>query len=721
MESRPTPPPLDVKEQSFSGRLHYKILSITLLVAAPMIFGVDYLFYRNLRRDRIIEQSRQMRHIATTATTFMDGDAHERLVRQAVTEQEIRAVCTQLQTIEQVNELNGSVSTIIRAEKGYFTGFHSHEPTRKGSPIQVRPEAAQAFEKGEATNTLLYEDQGGAWISAFAPVRDRTGTVVAVLEVKSHADRLNTIIVDHFKTLFLEVFLTGLFIIGFFSLILRHFVTQPLSRLVEGIRAMSRRDYDYPVSNVEAHDELGYLTKSFVQMRQTLHAYVEELEDFTQRLEDKVEERSAELMNANQELLLANSELYENQRQLRKINEDLRSANIAVMETNRLKSEFVANMSHELRTPLNAIIGYSSLLMRGRYGSLSEKQIKAITRVSENSGNLLELINTFLDFSKIAAGKMGIMVGDLHLDRFIDETVTPLGALAKGRGLELEIIVPEGLPVITTDAARLRQSLTNLISNAVKFTENGSVTVEAKYHPDSDAFTIEVRDTGIGISEEDLPHIFEEFRQVDGSTTRKFGGTGLGLAIVRKNMTIIEGAVEVESRVGQGSTFRLRFPRTIHSSETPVATEKPMFPNPSPRENHIILCVDDEPDSHEILKGMLEGANYTVIGAKNVGEGLELAGILRPQAIVLDLLLPGVGGMVLLDRLRDDSSLCRTPVIVVSQADRRTALSAFDYPMVIGYHPKPVDRAWLLQNLRKLERADGAPVVPDRSGAELAH
>ncbi len=710
MEPPPSPPSLDVKEQTFSGRLHYKILSVTLLVAAPMIFGVDYLFYRNLRRDRIGEQGRQLLHIATTATTFMDGDAHARLAGPGISEAEFRAICNQLKTVEQANELNGSMTTFVKTGTGFNVAFHGQGKLMKGASVKLPPEAELAFEKGEGTSTFLYEEPDGAWISAFAPVRTRDGRVVALLEVKGHANRLNSIIVDHFKTLFLEVGLTGLFILGFFSLVLRHFVTQPLGRLVEGIRAMSRRDYDYPVSNAEAQDELGYLSKSFVQMRKTLHEYVEELEDFTHRLEEKVEERSAELMNANQELLLANSELYENQRQLRKINDDLRSANIAVLETNRLKSEFVANMSHELRTPLNAIIGYSSLLMRGRYGSLSEKQVKAITRVSENSSNLLDLINTFLDFSKIAAGKMGLVIGDVFLDRFISETVLPLEALAKGKGLDLETIIPEGLPVIRTDEARLRQGLTNLVSNAIKFTESGSVAIQAYYHSETDSCSIEIRDTGIGIRAEDLPLVFDEFRQVDGSTTRKFGGTGLGLAIVKKSMTIIEGSVEAESTPGKGSTFRLRFPRSLRTPEEPSTGETPSAALPHGRENHIILCIDDETESLDVLKGILEGANYTVIAARNVPEGLELAGILRPQAIVLDIELPGVGGLTLLDRLREDPDLCHTPVVVVSRADRRTAITAFDYPMVVGYQPKPVDRKWLLQNLRKLEKG-GKPAV----------
>lgn len=694
----------DSREQSFNGRLHYKILSVTLLIAAPMIFGVDYLFYRNLRRDRIVEQGRQLLHIATTATTFMDGEKLSRLSVGSNDEAARQAMLEQLRTIERANELRGTVATIVPTEKGYVFGFNSHSPGRTGNPVQLRPEAALSFQKGEGMSTGIYEDDSGVWISAYAPVRDRGNRVVALLEVTAHAERLNSLIVDHFKTLFLEVALTGLFILGFFSLILRHFVTLPLGRLVEGIRAMSRREYDYPVAAAESHDELGYLARSFVQMRETLQEYVHELEDFNHNLEEKVEDRSADLMNANQELLLANSELYENQRQLRKINEDLRSANIAVLETNRLKSEFVANMSHELRTPLNAVIGYSSLLMRERYGPMNDKQAKAVTRISENSSNLLELINTFLDFSKIAAGKMGLVVGEIALDRFIADIVTPLGALAKGKGLTLETVLPPDLPIVTTDGFRLRQALTNLISNAIKFTEKGGVTIEVSYRQGSDTCAIAVRDTGIGISETDLPHIFDEFRQVDGSTTRKFGGTGLGLAIVQKNVLIIEGTVEVESAPGVGSTFRLIFPREIHRSEALGATEKPGNPSFAKRDNHLILCIDDDPDALEILKGMLEGADYTVIGAKNASEGLELAGILHPQAIILDLLLPGVGGLVFLERLRDDTSLCNTPVIVVSQADRRTALSAFDHPMVIGYHPKPVDRNWLFQNLKKIER-----------------
>ncbi|MFQ3582784.1 MAG: ATP-binding protein [Chloracidobacterium sp.] len=701
-EASPMLPATD--EPMFHGRLHYKILLTTLLCAAPLIFGVDYLFYRNLQRDKIAEQSRQLRHIAATTATLLDitglpieppGETPSGAMPALAT------LTAQLYAVQRVNELDQPIELFYWRE-GHFTPLETTVERRP--PRQLRPEAHQAVQRREALATDVYTDLQGTWISAYAPFRGTSdASVIGVVAIHARADRMNLLIVDHFKMLFLEVTLTGLFIVVFFSLILRYFVTQPLGRLLAGVRAMARREYAYPISTA-ANDELGALARAFVRMRETLQHHVAELESFAQTLEEKVEERSIDLMSANQELLLANSELYENQRQLRKINEDLRRANLAVMETNRLKSEFVANMSHELRTPLNAIIGYTSLLQRGRYGTLTDAQTRALTRISENSANLLELINTFLDFSKIAAGKMEVNVSEVDLVQFLSETIAPLDALARAKGLTLNIEVPPQMPSVSTDPVRLRQAVTNLVSNALKFTERGSVTIALQIEPGAETFTIEVRDTGIGIAEKDLPHIFEEFRQVDGSSTRKYGGTGLGLSIAKKNVMLLDGVIEVESEEGRGSTFRVRLPLRLREHEMMEASEKPAIPlRPSP-DNRIILCIDDEPDLTQQLKNLLDLTNYTVIGARNVTEGLELTAVLRPRVVVLDLILPGASGLAYLERLAEDPNLQGIPVIVVSQADRRMAQAAFEFPMVIGYHPKPLDRTWLLNNLRKIEQ-----------------
>ncbi|OYT73588.1 MAG: hypothetical protein CFK52_01320 [Chloracidobacterium sp. CP2_5A] len=701
MSEKPASAP-GTDEPLFHGRLHYKILLATLLCAAPLIFGVDYLFYRNLRRDKIAEQGRQLQRIAATTATLLDAAElpPEALLKPEAT-LEMRALSARLRAVQRVNELDQPIELFYwREGKPVPAEGLASPPLTRG----LRPEARQAVQRQEVLSTDVYTDRDGAWISAYAPFRLAPDAPVAgVVAVSARADRMNLLIIDHFKILFLEVTLTGLFIIVFFSLILRYFVTQPLGRLLEGVRAMTRRDYAYPIPTT-ANDELGALARAFVQMRETLQHYVAELESFAQTLEEKVEERSIDLMSANQELLLANSELYENQRQLRKINEDLRRANLAVMETNRLKSEFVANMSHELRTPLNAIIGYASLLQRGRYGALTEAQLRALTRIAENSTNLLELINTFLDFSKIAAGKMEVNVSEVDLAQFLSETIAPLDALARAKGLTLRLEAPPRLPPAATDPSRLRQAITNLVSNALKFTEQGSVTVALRLEAGAEMFAIEVRDTGIGIAEKDLPHIFEEFRQVDGSATRKYGGTGLGLAIAKKNILLLDGVIEVESEVGKGSVFRVRLPLRLREHEMMEASEKPIaLPSRSP-DNRIVLCIDDEPDLAQQLKAMLDLTHYTVIGARNVTEGLELTTVLHPRIVVLDLILPGVSGLAYLERLAEDPKLKSIPVIVVSQADRRTAQAAFEFPMVIGYHPKPLDRGWLLNNLRKIER-----------------
>ncbi len=226
----------------------------------------------------------------------------------------------------------------------------------------------------------------------------------------------------------------------------------------------------------------------------------------------------------------------------------------------------MANVSHELRTPLNAILGYAELIAEGVYGQIGDEQKEALDGILESGRNLLALINTILDLAKVESGKIEVNVGDVGVHDVVQAVVTEAAALAKDRPYVPSASCPARV-VIATDGTKLKQILTNLVSNAIKFTEQGSVTVEVK-PTISGGCTIYVRDTGVGIRPEHQSLIFEEFRQVDGSSTRKFQGTGLGLAIAKRFSQLLGGTLEVDSRYGSGSTFILVLPP---DARTPLA------------------------------------------------------------------------------------------------------------------------------------------------------
>ncbi|MFW6079024.1 MAG: sensor histidine kinase, partial [Gemmatimonadota bacterium] len=228
-----------------------------------------------------------------------------------------------------------------------------------------------------------------------------------------------------------------------------------------------------------------------------------------------------------------------------------------------LKSEFLANMSHELRTPINALLGYAAILREGIYGDLTDQQETALAKISIAAQHLLALINDILDLSKIEAGKVVLTIEEVRVERVIDEVCETIEPLVREKSLDFELDIGLPLPIMTTDATKLRQVLLNLLSNAVKFTHRGLVALRAEArHGDAgpDGIRIQVEDTGIGIKPEELETIFDDFRQADQSATREYGGTGLGLSITKKLLAMLGGTISVESEWGEGTCFTVELP-----------------------------------------------------------------------------------------------------------------------------------------------------------------
>jgi signal transduction histidine kinase len=256
-----------------------------------------------------------------------------------------------------------------------------------------------------------------------------------------------------------------------------------------------------------------------------------------------------------------NETLAQQNRELELTRQQIERQNLQLIEAARLKSQFIATMSHELRTPMNAVIGFAQVLLRQRTAELSATQIDMVQRILNNGKNLLSLINDILDLSKIEAGRLELKLEQINLAQLVLTTIAELQPLAEQKRLSLKVNAQLHDPIIVNDRTCLRQVLVNLLSNAIKFTETGSV--EVTINESSMQVALQVKDTGIGITESDRTHIFEEFRQADQTTTRKHSGTGLGLAITKSLVHIMKGTITVESEVGQGSTFRVQLPRYV--------------------------------------------------------------------------------------------------------------------------------------------------------------
>jgi GAF domain-containing protein/CheY-like chemotaxis protein len=372
-------------------------------------------------------------------------------------------------------------------------------------------------------------------------------------------------------------------------------------------------------------------------------------------------------------------------------------------EASRHKSQFLASMSHELRTPLNAIIGLTEMLLEDARALERDDELEPLDRVLRAARHLLALINDILDLSKIEAGRMELHLESFPLRPLIEEVAKTIEPMATKNANRLVIDCPPDLGTMHADQTRFRQALLNLASNANKFTEKGTVIIAAQSQRlhGRDWIVIAVTDTGIGMTEEQMGRLFQEFSQADASTTRKYGGSGLGLAISRHFCRMMGGDITVESEPGEGSTFTIRLPRIVQSEETLVtgARVEAIHPVAEETEAPLILVVDDDTTARELVARHLERAGFAVVAARGGQEGLRLVRELRPAAVTLDIMMPDLDGWTVLAAIKGDPALASTPVVlmsIVDQKNRGYALGAADYLV------KPVDRSKLVATLMSI-------------------
>ena len=363
----------------------------------------------------------------------------------------------------------------------------------------------------------------------------------------------------------------------------------------------------------------------------------------------------------------------------------LAEAKNAAEEANVAKSTFIANMSHELRTPLSAIIGYSEMMAEEIADGCEVVDLAAdMAKVEGNARHLLGLINDVLDLSKIESGKMEVYAEDFGVEAILREVAGTVSGLVEKKKNRLVLDLAADLGVAHTDVTKLRQVLLNFLSNAAKFTEGGTITLGASRHtrPDGGWLRFEVSDSGIGMTREQLAKLFQRFTQADQSTTRKFGGTGLGLSITRAFTDMLGGEVNVESIAGEGSTFTLTLPATYTSGRIEDALPDP---DPVPEEagvGDLVLVIDDDADQRALMTRFLHREGFSVQVATDGRRGLALAKRLRPRAILLDVMMPGIDGWSVLTELKSDPELSEIPVVMVTSVDQRSlaaSLGASDY------------------------------------------
>ncbi len=639
--------------------------SIALILSSVSFLIYDLVSFRNLLRQDLMTQAEIIGYNSAGAMEFKDEPAATATLSALTAKEDIVTAV--------LYKPDGKIFAHYFRGNTAFSGFLPVHLQEKGSRFEGG--YLEVFQEvtlnGEHVGTLFLQSDMRQWS----------------LRAKRYAN-----------ILIIFVLVSGLFAL-FVSSKLQGLISKPILHLENTMRMVSSNK-NYAVRAVKTYsDEIGRLIDGFNTML------------------SEIQERDTALQSTNGELKTRTKELEEEVFQRKQAQEELLNAKHAAEEANRAKSTFLANMSHELRTPLNAIIGYSEMLEEETRDSGKVENVQDLKKIQTAGKHLLSLINDVLDLSKIEAGKMGLHLEMFHVAHMIEEMVTTLQPAAAKNANSIHVHVADNVSVMKADLTKVRQILFNLLSNACKFTDHGTISVDVDQInvADREWIQFKVSDTGIGISAKQKENLFHEFAQADTSIARKYGGTGLGLAITHRFVQLMRGQINVESEPGQGATFTVQLPAqgVIEISEsTPFegAGEAAATFSESKTNLDTILVIDDDPSVRDLMSRFLTKLNFHVVAAANGEEGLRLAKQIRPLLITLDVVMPECDGWAVLNKLKSDSRLAEIPVIMVTVVDNEAMgldLGASNYLV------KPVDRDRLAVLVEKHRNTRSTTITDD--------